>query len=54
MKKRVLKIISAVVALCAAVSCAVSPVFAISVPDRESGVTASGAIVRGAKRALAV
>ena len=54
MKKGVFKIIAAVVALSAAASCAVSPVFAISVPDREQGVTASGAIVRGEKSALAV
>lgn len=54
MKKGVLKIISAVVALCAALPCAVSPVFANSGPRREHGVTASGAIVQGKKSALAV
>ncbi len=54
MKKGVLKIIAAVVALCAALPCAVSPVFANSGPQREHGVTASGAIVQGEKSALAV
>lgn len=54
MKKTLHKIVSAVVALFAAVPCAVSPAFANSGPMYEEGVTASGAIVRGEKSALAV
>lgn len=54
MKKGVLKIISAVVALCAALPCAVFPVFANSGKYYEQGVTGSGTIVRNEQSVLAV
>lgn len=54
MKKAVLKIISAVVALCAALPCAVSPVFANSGHRYEYGVSGSGILTPHENSVLAV
>ncbi len=54
MKKGLRKIICAVVALCAALPCAVSPVFANSGHRYEYGITGSGAVIRNEESVLAV
>lgn len=54
MKKGLIKILSAVALLAAALPCAVSPVFANSGPRWERGETAAGAIVRNENSVLAV
>lgn len=54
MKKGLIKILSAVAVLIAALPCAVSPVLANSGPRVEHGETATGAIVRNENSVLAV
>ncbi|MDE6790645.1 MAG: hypothetical protein K2J61_02880 [Clostridia bacterium] len=54
MKKGLIKILSAVALLAAALPCAVSPVLANSGPREERGETASGTIVRNKNSVLAV
>lgn len=54
MKKGVLKILSAVIALCAAIPCAVSPVFANSGMRYEHGVSSMGIVTPNEQSVLAV
>ena len=54
MKKGLIKVLSAVALLAAALPCAVSPVLANSGPREERGETAAGAIVRNENSVLAV
>ncbi|MDE6075372.1 MAG: hypothetical protein K2G26_02935 [Clostridia bacterium] len=54
MKKGLIKVLSAVALLAAALPCAVSPVLANSGPREERGETATGAIVRNENSVLAV